>query len=93
MIRHATIYNRACKCRCDSSIFIFKYITSKFGFIFLSLQKVEEWRIVFWVTFVIYVVGLLLFCFLMSADLQPWATGNGSLRHGGREEIDMGEQS
>lgn len=58
-----------------------------------SLQKVEEWRTVFWVTFVIYFVGMLLFCMLMSADLQPWATGDASSKQEENEDVGMDEQS
>lgn len=58
-----------------------------------SLKKVEEWRTVFWVTFVIYFVGMLLFCTLMSADLQPWATGEASPKQEENEDVGIEEQS
>jgi len=56
-------------------------------------KEAEEWRTVFWVTFVIYVVGMLLFCLLMSAEQQPWANGGSSKNNGEREEMTMEEQS
>lgn len=57
------------------------------------LKKVEEWRTVFWVTFVIYFVGMLLFCTLMSADLQPWATGEAKPKQEENEDVGIEEQS
>ncbi|KAK2572965.1 Vesicular glutamate transporter 2 [Acropora cervicornis] len=62
------------------------------GFITVN-KKVEEWRTVFWVTFVIYFVGTLLFCTLMSADLQPWATGEAKPKQEENEDVGMEEQS
>ena len=62
-------------------------------FVCSSHKEAEEWRTVFWVTFVIYVVGMLLFCLLMSADQQPWANGHEGKKNGEREEIKMEEES
>ena len=62
-------------------------------FVCSSHKEAEEWRTVFWVTFVIYVVGMLLFCLLMSADQQPWANGYEGKKNGEREEIKMEEES
>jgi len=32
-----------------------------------------EWRIVFWITAVVYIIGIVIFGLLVSGDLQPWA--------------------
>lgn len=32
----------------------------------------NEWRVVFWVTFVIFVVTTIIYCLWASGDLQPW---------------------
>lgn len=32
-----------------------------------------EWRIVFWITAIIYIIGIVVFGFLVSGNLQPWA--------------------
>ena len=39
---------------------------------FLPFQTAEEWRTVFWITFLIYVMGTLVFNTLMSGDRQEW---------------------
>ena len=42
------------------------------GALFNPFQTVEEWRTVFWITFLIYVMGTLVFNTLMSGDRQEW---------------------
>jgi len=32
-----------------------------------------EWRIVFWITAIVYIIGIVIFGLLVSGDLQPWA--------------------
>ena len=39
-------------------------------------QTAGEWRIVFWITAVVYVVGIVIFGLLVSGELQPWAETN-----------------
>ena len=53
----------------------------------------QEWRTVFWVTFIIYLVGMLLFCLLMSAEQQPWDGGNSNTKDGDDQEISLSEDS
>ena len=40
------------------------------------LQTAQEWRTVFWITFVVYSIGTCLFCLLMSGERQLWASGH-----------------
>ena len=42
------------------------------AFVFFPLQRAQEWQTVFWVTFLLYAVGTLAFCLLISADRQQW---------------------
>ena len=46
----------------------------------LSFQTVAEWRTVFWITFVIYVIGTIVFNTLMTADRQEWDKVEGVFR-------------
>lgn len=32
----------------------------------------KEWRVVFWVTFVVFVVTTIIYCIWASGELQPW---------------------
>jgi len=41
-------------------------------FIFLFLQTAGEWRTVFWITFLFYLIGSIVFNKLMKADRQEW---------------------
>jgi len=36
-------------------------------------KKASEWQIVFWITFVIYIVGSILYSLLCSGEAQPWS--------------------
>lgn len=36
----------------------------------------NEWRVVFWITFVIFAVTTLIYCLWASGDLQPWNEPN-----------------
>lgn len=33
-----------------------------------------EWRVVFWVTFVVFVVTTIIYCIWASGEIQPWNT-------------------
>ncbi|XP_031560803.1 vesicular glutamate transporter 1-like [Actinia tenebrosa] len=39
-------------------------------------KTASEWRVVFWITFIVYIIGIVLFGLLVSGDKQPWATEN-----------------
>lgn len=39
-----------------------------------------EWRKVFWITFVTYIVGIVIFGLLVSGDRQPWAMGDDEVK-------------
>lgn len=43
--------------------------------IFIYFQKQEEWKIVFWITFIVYVVTVVLYCIMCSGTKQSWAGG------------------
>eukprot|EP00112_Aurelia_sp_Birch-Aquarium-sp1_P022091 Seg611.11 transcript_id=Seg611.11/GoldUCD/mRNA.D3Y31 product="Vesicular glutamate transporter 1" protein_id=Seg611.11/GoldUCD/D3Y31 len=36
-------------------------------------KKREQWQMVFWITFFLYLAGTILFCILVSGEAQPWA--------------------
>ena len=40
------------------------------------LQKQEEWRIVFWITLIVYVIAVFFYTWLCSGERQPWASVN-----------------
>lgn len=37
------------------------------------LQTAEEWRMVFYITAIIYAIGTVVYWFWCSGELQPWA--------------------
>ena len=39
-------------------------------------QKQEEWRIVFWITLIVYVIAVFFYTWLCSGERQPWALVN-----------------
>lgn len=39
------------------------------------MQTAAEWQVVFWITAIIYGVGVIFFFFAVSGDKQPWADG------------------
>lgn len=42
------------------------------GFV-TSHKKQEEWRIVFWITLIVYVIAVIFYSWLASGERQPWA--------------------
>jgi len=43
------------------------------NFIYFYLQSTQaEWRVVFYITAAIYVIGAILFCILAEGEIQPW---------------------
>lgn len=44
--------------------------------LFASFQTVEEWRIVFFITAILLVIGVLIFSVYGTAKVQPWAEEN-----------------
>ena len=42
------------------------------SFNLLSLQTAAEWRTVFWLTFLFYIAGAVVFVTLMRAERQEW---------------------
>ncbi|EDO31704.1 predicted protein [Nematostella vectensis] len=47
-------------------------------------KKQEEWRIVFWITMIVYVVAVIGYSALCSGYRQPWA--------GGRDQVELSEK-
>ena len=45
---------------------------------YYSLQKREQWQMVFWITFFLYLAGTILFCILVSGEAQSWALQDSS---------------
>lgn len=43
------------------------------GFV-TSNKKQEEWRIVFWITLIVYVIAVIFYTWLCSGERQPWAS-------------------
>ena len=43
---------------------------------FFLMQKQEEWRIVFWITLIVYVIAVFFYTWLCSGERQPWASVN-----------------
>jgi hypothetical protein len=58
----------------------------------VSLQEAKEWRAVFWITLAVYIVGMVLFCAFMSADVQPWAGGALKEAVAQKQEVQLPEE-
>lgn len=57
-------------------IIIFLFSTVYFiylHFIFFFPQLRSEWILVFWITFIVYVIGTVLYCLMLSGEPQHWA--------------------
>lgn len=48
-------------------------IATNYVNLFPAFQKQEEWRIVFWLTLIIYAIAVFFYTLLASGDRQPWA--------------------
>ncbi|XP_048585415.1 sialin isoform X2 [Nematostella vectensis] len=51
-------------------------------------KTAKEWRVVFWITFIVYIVGIVLFGLLVSGDKQKWAMDDPS----GEKDEEKGEK-
>ena len=51
-----------------------------------------EWRIVFWITAVVYIIGIVIFGLLVSGDLQPWANPDANKKDDEDEKKDGEEE-
>ena len=54
-----------------NSVLKFLYLT----FCKHLFQTAAEWQVVFWITAIIYAIGVVFFFFAVSGDKQPWADG------------------
>lgn len=61
------------------------------GFV-TSNKKQEEWRIVFWVTLIVYTIAVFFYTWLASGERQPWASPNRLEVTGGEKEKEEGEK-
>jgi len=56
-------------------------------FSFLFIQTAGEWRTVFWITFLFYLIGSIVFNMLMKTDRQEWDKVEGVSREPTEESI------
>lgn len=54
----------------------------------MLFQKQEEWRIVFWVTLIVYTIAVFFYTWLASGERQPWASPNRLEVIGGEKETE-----